>query len=128
MALPMKKAKAKVTPKAKDIVEKKVEYHGLCHRCENRVKYIETGHGPRYECQQTTSAVVSCYCYRPVLPVVLRVNDGDDRPVFAGAMISARMSGVKLADDLMLAVRQTTKNKQKLYTPYYVNAKPENHK
>jgi hypothetical protein len=42
-------------------------------------------------------AVCGCYMHRPVRPVALKVNTGDDRPAFGPAMISARMHRVGLA-------------------------------
>ena len=86
----------------------KKKYHALCNRCEHRIKFIETGMRPRYECGELpfvdddgevhNSAKVGCYMYQPVKPVVLAVDEGDDRPQFAGAMISARSHGVEIAD------------------------------
>jgi len=76
----------------------KEEKKGLCYRCEKRAKYLETGHGPRCECKQTDTAVHSCYCYAPVKPVILAVNDGDERPQFTGWMISARSHFVRIPE------------------------------
>jgi hypothetical protein len=58
---------------------------------------METGHGPRCECGDIKSSKYSCYMYRPVCPVVLAKNEGDDRPQFAGAMLSARSHAVRVA-------------------------------
>ena len=69
---------------------------GLCFRCEHRARYHETGRGPRCECQSEKQAVYSCYMYRPVNPVVLAPNEGDDRPMFAGSMFSGRSHFVRV--------------------------------
>lgn len=61
---------------------------GLCHRCEHRARYYETGHGPRCEC--SGSDVYSCYMYRPVVPCAQQVNEGDGRSAFAPSLFSAR--------------------------------------
>jgi len=62
----------------------------LCHRCEHRAVFMETGGGPRCECQQRDSAVWSCYMYKPVMPLTLVRNSGDRRPQVAGYMLSSR--------------------------------------
>jgi hypothetical protein len=36
--------------------------------------------------------------YQPVKPVVLARNEGDDRPMFAGAAFSSRAHGVRVAE------------------------------
>lgn len=85
------------------------ESHGLCHRCEHRARFLETkgAHRPRYECgacssdadgNVAASSVRSCYMYKPVTPLVVAANDGDDRPVLGPAMISARVHVVRLAE------------------------------
>jgi hypothetical protein len=74
----------------------KIEYHELCFRCESRAKFLETKMAPRSECSQINKAVTGCYMYSPVIPVILKKNKNDDRPQFAGYMISARSHGVKL--------------------------------
>ena len=54
--------------------------HGLCHRCENRVRFYETGHGPRCECGMGPKfSTSSCYAYRPVTPLIMRRSPGDLR-------------------------------------------------
>lgn len=70
---------------------------GLCHRCEHRAAYHETGHGPRFECGGAWS-VCSCYMYTPCKVVVLKRNTGDKRSVAAGTMVRARSHGVRLED------------------------------
>ena len=71
-------------------------YYPLCYRCEHRARYYETKSGPRCECGLVDMAVGSCYMYDPVMPVMLKKNDGDSRPMFAGRMLSARSHGVRL--------------------------------
>jgi len=70
----------------------------LCYRCEYRAAYNETGHGPRCECQDVNTAVVSCYMYRPPRPLVISPNKGEDRPLHIGAAFSGRGHAVKIAD------------------------------
>ena len=87
---------------------------GLCFRCEERARYLETGHGPRFECAQVGEAKHGCYCYRPVRSVVLAVDDyekeitkkqhGVERPQFGPWMISARSHFVRISDDLELKI------------------------
>ena len=69
---------------------------GLCHRCEHRAEFLETGVGPRYECQQTF-AVGSCYMYRPVKGLVLARDRYDKRQVGDPAMVAARAHAVGIA-------------------------------
>lgn len=61
----------------------------LCYRCDHRAKARETGHGPRCECSDE-GAVVSCYMYRPVQPLVLEANAGEDRDISWPAMLCGR--------------------------------------
>jgi hypothetical protein len=68
----------------------------LCHRCEYRARVREGGEPPRYECG-TAGAVVGCYMYRAVVPVLEKRQKGDRRPVGAPWMLSARTVGVGLA-------------------------------
>lgn len=70
---------------------------GLCHRCEHRASFRETGRQPRMECGDVNSAKYSCYMYKPMLPFVMAVNEGDERPAYGPAMISARMHAVRVA-------------------------------
>jgi len=69
----------------------------LCYRCEHRAAYLETGEQPRSHCGQVDTAVISCYMYRPVKPVVLTPDKGDGRPLGAPAMIAARAEAVGIA-------------------------------
>lgn len=73
---------------------------GLCYRCEYRARFYEEGHGPRYECQQADMAVCSCYMYKPVTPVVLKLNDNEKRSRYGevGAMLSGRSHQEGTAD------------------------------
>lgn len=70
----------------------------LCRRCEYRVKFYEEGHAPRFECGDVKNSVSGCYMYKPVMPCVLTVDEGDDRQPFGPGMISARMHFVRVAD------------------------------
>lgn len=71
---------------------------GLCFRCEHRAMFLERGMQPRCECGDVEGTVCSCYMYKPVRPVLLDRNEGDDRPRFAGAMIAARERCVGVAE------------------------------
>lgn len=75
-----------------------MERKGLCFRCEHRSQFYESGHHPRYECGDVTMCVVGCYMYKPVCPVILMKEDGDDRPQFGPQMFSARSRFVDIAD------------------------------
>ena len=68
-------------------------YLPLCFRCHHRAQFLETGGQwrPRYQCGEIKKAVVSCYMYRPPRPLVMKPEDGDQRPLGGPAMISARM-------------------------------------
>lgn len=87
----------------------------LCNRCEHRVVFLESGHGPRCECQQETS-VSSCYMYRPVLPVVLEPVGGDTREVGAAWVVAARAHGVEVPR-MELTYRDTDKGRLLYWTP-----------
>ena len=67
----------------------------LCYRCEQRARFLETGNGPRYECQQPGS-VVGCYMYQPTRGVVLARDRGDRRWLCGPAMIAARAHGIRI--------------------------------
>ncbi len=71
----------------------------FCYRCEHRAQFLETGSAPRHECKQTDKSY-GCYMYQPVRPVVIASNEGDDRPIAAGAMFSARCHGVRIAEGI----------------------------
>ena len=70
---------------------------GLCHRCDYRARYLEDGSGPRSECK-SNGAVRSCYMYRPVMPLVLAPNEGDDRPLVAG-IFSSRSHSIRVINE-----------------------------
>ena len=77
----------------------------LCFRCEHRARFLETGHGPRCECQDRRQAVSSCYMYRPVWPVVLALNEGERRPLLAGWAFAGRAHAVRIFNGIAQAVR-----------------------
>lgn len=68
----------------------------LCYRCEHRAAALETGlrDGPRFECKQADRAVVGCYMYRPVAPLVLAPDKGDKRPFMGPPMLAGRHHAV----------------------------------
>ena len=88
--------------------------HGLCHRCEHRIKWLETGmHRPRCECGDVnavkgadgnwyvhSSAKHSCYMYEPVKPLVMEVDKGECRSPFLPWMLSGRSHAVGLPTTL----------------------------
>lgn len=51
-------------------------------------------------------AVGGCYMYRPVRPVVVTVDDGEKRPVFASPMIAGRVRYDSVAGDMILVLRE----------------------
>lgn len=73
---------------------------GLCFRCEWRAKYCEEGHAPRYECGQIEDVMCSCYMYKPVMPVVLKPNQNDNRPFIGtvGNIFSGRSHYISLIE------------------------------
>ncbi len=85
---------------------------GLCRRCEHRQRILdamaEQGEwtAPRCECGDVAHAVVGCYMYLPTLPVIVRPERREKRPVFAAYMIAGRVEGVRVAtrDDVGLAL------------------------
>jgi hypothetical protein len=83
---------------------------GICHRCEYRAQYLETGHAPRAECGWVDKSKYGCYMYKPVLPVVMERDEeeeeitkayGVERPSFGPAAFSARMHFVRLPEGEM---------------------------
>jgi hypothetical protein len=99
---------------------------GLCFRCESRARFWETGSGPRCECQDYETAVYGCYMYTPVLPVVLKKNEGDTRPQFAGAMLSARSHFVRVAEDAEMSVKKDNDGLVLYWVPKDMIKKPVN--
>lgn len=91
----------------------------LCHRCEHRAVFLEKGHGPRCECKDTGRSVFGCYMYQPVRPCVLQRREGDSRPLFAGAMFSARARFVRIAEDADIEARARPVNGG--YLPYWTS-------
>ena len=84
---------------------------GLCFRCEHRAKYLELLHahdyafGPRCECKDPTYSAYSCYMFKPCKPVVTApTNANDERPRFAGAMLSSREEFVRILDEAELDI------------------------
>ncbi len=69
---------------------------GLCYYCNHRRQWLEEGHAPRHECQDPTSAISSCYCYRPLPLLVVRRSRTSPRwqPLGGPAMIAGRMVAV----------------------------------
>ncbi|RLI00941.1 hypothetical protein DRO38_05730 [Candidatus Bathyarchaeota archaeon] len=72
--------------------------NSLCYRCEHRANFLEKAMRPRWECGEINSSKFSCYMYKPVRPVKTKVNKGDKRPQFAGAMVSARSHAVEIPE------------------------------
>ena len=85
---------------------------GLCRRCEHRQRILDAmaegkeWTAPRCECGDVAHAVVGCYMYLPTLPVIVRTERHEKRPVFAAYMIAGRVEGVRVAtrDDVGLAL------------------------
>jgi len=77
----------------------------LCYRCEYRAQFLEKDHAPRLECKGT-SAVIGCYMYKPVAPLVLKPREGDNRPKFGeiGSMLSGRAEGVRKSEPIIQIV------------------------
>ena len=70
----------------------------LCYRCEHRARAYEKGMAPRFECGNLDHAVVGCYMYEPVRPVVLRRDAGEKRGMSWPAVVRARSHGVRVAE------------------------------
>ena len=69
----------------------------LCFRCECRARYLETGEGPRFECQNIPNSVSHCYSYRPTMPLTQIPDKGEKRPIGEAWMFSGR-AHAKLVD------------------------------
>jgi hypothetical protein len=117
----MPKLKKKL-PKSPPPCEEAEQTAGLCHRCEHRIRNIEDkylrkphAHQPRCECGESghvrddedgkpTAAPGgskhSCYMYSPVRPLVMVRDMADDRPMFAGSLLSCRSHAARIADEL----------------------------
>jgi len=74
----------------------------LCFRCEHRVEFLVTGHGPRCECQQPTLSSSGCYMYIPTKPALLKKVKGDKRPQFGPWIFSARSRYAGIDEKLTL--------------------------
>jgi len=98
----------------------------LCFRCNHRARFLEAigdkyQPRPRHECGDVKSSKWTCYMYEPTQPATLKVNDGDERPAFAGPMISARMACTGQLDAGMgigFHIR-TDDDGREMYTPYW---------
>jgi hypothetical protein len=74
-------------------------YIGLCHRCEHRAVFYETGRRPRMECGDVGRACSACYMFHPVVPLVLQAMDPkDSRPLFGPAVIASRVVSHRKAE------------------------------
>jgi hypothetical protein len=91
----------------------------LCFRCEHRASGYENKSYPRFECGNLTSAVSGCYMYKPAAAVVLKKSVGEKRPVFAGAMISARMRAVRLAKSVVKGMSFRHSHRAREYVLYH---------
>jgi hypothetical protein len=91
----------------------------LCFRCEHRASGYENKSYPRFECGNLTSAVSGCYMYKPAAAVVLKKSVGEKRPVFAGAMISARMRAVRLAESVVKGMSFRHSHRAREYVLYH---------
>jgi len=87
---------------------------GLCYRCEHRAEFLESGIKARYECGSIKNAVVSCYMFLPVIPVVLEKNKNDKRPMTLN-IFSARVHGAYVAKNMKLISQNITKTKKVVF-------------
>ena len=76
-----------------------MEAVGLCHRCEHRALFYETGMRPRYECG-SGDAVTGCYMYNPVKPMIVKKREKDPRPVTMN-ILSARVEAVRVGEVIL---------------------------
>lgn len=87
------------------MAEDKVQYYGLCYRCEHRAQFHETGRRPRMQCGDIELAVSSCYMYKPVAPLILTADNKDDpRPILGPPMLSGRVTPTAIAEGEYAAV------------------------
>ena len=95
----------------------------LCYRCQHRVNFLENGSRPRYECGEIQSSKYICYMFKPIAPVVLTPNEGDDRPIGGPTMISARVHWAdnQHEDEFELVLDELG---DKEYAMYYVKKAP----
>lgn len=100
MRIPVKKAGAPLKP-GKCVAVEAGTYIPLCFRCDHRASFLETGHGPRYQCGEVQKSVVMCYTYMPVRPVVntADMHDKDHPGPFAPAIMRTRWSATRVAEE-----------------------------
>lgn len=98
---------------------------GLCFRCEYRVRFLETGSGPRCECGMTGQSSYSCYMYTPVKPLIITQDKDDKRFPLAPWMISARCHAIGIADVFLTADIKMGNGKKKIdkFVKYWLPAK-----
>jgi len=88
----------------------------LCFRCEYRAVFLETGHGPRYECGCIDTSKGACYMYVPSKPVTLdKLIETDERSVYAPPILSARTVVADDQEDLELKLKIIKGNKHIKY-------------
>jgi len=89
---------------------------GLCHRCEHRAQYLETGgrYQPRCECGMTGRAVWTCYLFQPVKPLLLERNEEEDPRPLSPGYFSCRFHIADSQPDWKLQ-RQTQGNDRALF-------------
>ena len=80
----------------------KNEYIPLCFRCEHRALFHESNgnYHPRCECGDKDSALVSCYMFKPISPLILRKTYKDPRPIslnLFGSRVCAKTKDQKYA-------------------------------
>jgi hypothetical protein len=80
----------------KDVLKEKSGHIGLCGRCENRARALETGSGPRFECSDFSSNKHSCYMYKPTAPILFKREAGDRRPLLLNAL-SCKVEVIRIA-------------------------------
>ncbi len=85
--------------------EENYKLKGLCQRCEHRACFFEYGHAPRSECKDIESAVMGCYMYKPVRPIVIKPRENDTRPMSLG-ILSCRVERVNVKPELDLIANE----------------------
>jgi hypothetical protein len=73
---------------------------GMCHRCEYRATFFETGMSLQPQCEDLSISVQHCTTWRPVRPVVVKPKDKEDiRNMFAeNPKDSTRLEFVRVVD------------------------------
>jgi hypothetical protein len=78
------------------------EKSGMCHRCEYRALFFETGTSLQPQCGEISISVQHCTTWRPVRPVVIKLKDKepvDPRTVFSNNKDDAmRLEFVRVLD------------------------------